>query len=106
MFFVELSIFFLIDLKIRITMSSEEEEASDSNSGQSKSRLKSKKPPSLMIAIPKPEFDKKVKGLCGEKKKKNLFSMSLTECHSAYGKFFLCRLLKNRLDQHCFIQYC
>lgn len=70
MFFVELSIFFLIDLKIRITMSSEEEEASDSNSGQSKSRLKSKKPPSLMIAIPKPEFDKKVKGLCGEKKKK------------------------------------
>lgn len=41
-------------------MSSEEEEASDSNSGQSKSRLKSKKPPSLMIAIPKPEFDKKV----------------------------------------------
>lgn len=41
-------------------MSSEEEDASNSNSGQSKSRLKSKKPPSLMIAIPKPEGDKKV----------------------------------------------
>ncbi|XP_067315518.1 inactive rhomboid protein 2-like isoform X2 [Pseudorasbora parva] len=40
-------------------MSSEEEEASNSNSGQSKSRLKSKKPPSLMIAIPNPESDKK-----------------------------------------------
>ncbi|RXN15802.1 inactive rhomboid 2 [Labeo rohita] len=38
-------------------MSSEEEDASNSNSGQS--RLKSKKPPSLMIAIPKPEADKK-----------------------------------------------
>ncbi|KAG1925538.1 inactive rhomboid protein [Pimephales promelas] len=40
-------------------MSSEEEEASNSNSGQSESKLKSKKPPSLMIAIPKPESGKK-----------------------------------------------
>ncbi|XP_052456665.1 inactive rhomboid protein 2 isoform X1 [Carassius gibelio] len=40
-------------------MSSEEEDASNSNSGQSKSRLKSKKPPSLMIAIPKTDADKK-----------------------------------------------
>ncbi|XP_051568001.1 inactive rhomboid protein 2-like isoform X2 [Myxocyprinus asiaticus] len=40
-------------------MTSEEEEASNSNNDQSKSRLKSKKPPSLMITVPNPEQDKK-----------------------------------------------
>ncbi|XP_051996355.1 inactive rhomboid protein 2-like isoform X1 [Xyrauchen texanus] len=40
-------------------MSSKEEEASNSNNDQSKSRLKSKKPPSLMIAIPNTEQGKK-----------------------------------------------